>query len=316
MSILIGPTGPTGPTGNIGAPGGQQGLTGPTGPNSTGMTGDQGPTGPTGAQGIQGIQGPAGITGITGTDGLSITGIIGLTGNTGNIGATGNTGPDGPMGFLATITGSTGSTGLTGPTGINVTGTQGITGPTAYGDTGTTGLQGPQGSQGSQGAQGMPGSVYLNKEYAYFAQIITSASTLTQEINFNYQYNPSSKIALVGTTSIQCQPGIYIVNFGGIATNSEGSSIDPTVYLVLGTGLSPYYNSVRANYSFLNLLNDPNFLPDKAFFFSSEVLISASSAGSFTVNIRGNIYSSLIPAINTLIPYSPVYGYVNIRKIS
>lgn len=132
-------------------------------------------------------------------------------GNWVNAGVTGNTGFTGP-------TGATGPQGPTGPTGP--TGAQGITGPT-----GATGSAGVTGATGATGATGITGPTGGYGDYILYDSVIASGASTVDFL-------------LGGYLSYKIE-GYNIV-----------PSVDCNLYMRIGTGAGPTYQTGATNYTY------------------------------------------------------------------
>ena len=152
-----------------------------------------GPTGPTGPMGPMGPMGPTGPSG---------DGVPGPTGPAGEIGPTGPAGEIGP-------TGPAGEIGPTGPAGeIGPTGPAGEIGP--IGPTGPTGPTGPAGEP-------------LPVELA-FAQMGEAAQAVANGAMYSMTaqtYSRQTRDIVPGGTSVQLQPGTYLISY---AIHTDGST--------------------------------------------------------------------------------------------
>ncbi len=190
----------------FGCNGGWRPVYGPTGP--TGPMGPMGPMGPTGpsGDGVPGPTGPAGEIGPTGP-----AGEIGPTGPAGEIGPTGPAGEIGP-------TGPAGEIGPTGPAGeIGPTGPAGEIGPT--GPAGEIGPIGPTGPTGPTGPAGEPLPVELA-----FAQMGEAAQAVANGAMYSMTaqtYSRQTRDIVPGGTSVQLQPGTYLISY---AIHTDGST--------------------------------------------------------------------------------------------
>nr|ADU04094.1 collagen-like protein [Pasteuria ramosa] len=331
MNNLIGPIGPAGPLGPIGATGGIQGSTGPAGYDTLGPAGPVGPQGLQGLQGLQGPQGPQGPQGQIGYIGMSIQGNQGPMGDTGANGNPGPTGPTGSTGKIFFLEGSFGAQGPTGPTGLGITGNTGPTGPDSStgttGATGLAGLAGPTGATGSTGTKALP---LLQNEVAYFAQFLTQPVAITTEnATFNYSINPSSSISLLATNKAQVQfkPGGYLVSWGFNSMLAQSGSTVPKTLSMNTTVISGTISNIPTDSSAEPFYIYPSTFPggykgiysnttlDRIFLVSTTLIMSFNQLGVTAATFSGTNFNTN-PAMDFVLPYSPLFAYVLIRKIA